>query len=185
MLTAKQLHSDNIAEYILYMWQLEDILRAANFDIEIIRRQIVDNYPTDESTKAAMSQWYSDMIDMMRIEGVKERGHIQINKNVIIQLTDLHNMLLKSVKYPEYGAEFYKTLPIIVELRAKSGDGKVGEIETCFNALYGTMLMRLRGQSLSESTQSAMSQISKLISLLATFYHKDKIKPLFDKEDYK
>lgn len=185
MLTAKQLRSDNIAEYILYMWQLEDILRAANFDIEIIRRQIVDNYPTDESTKAAMSQWYSDMIDMMRIEGVKERGHIQINKNVIIQLTDLHNMLLKSVKYPEYGAEFYKTLPIIVELRAKSGDGKVGEIETCFNALYGTMLMRLRGQSLSESTQSAMSQISKLISLLATFYHKDKIKPLFDKEDYK
>ena len=185
MLTAKQLHSDNIAEYILYMWQLEDILRAANFDIEIIRRQIVDNYPTDESAKAAMSQWYSDMIDMMRIEGVKERGHIQINKNVIIQLTDLHNMLLKSVKYPEYGAEFYKTLPIIVELRAKSGDGKVGEIETCFNALYGTMLMRLRGQSLSESTQSAMSQISKLISLLATFYHKDKIKPLFDKEDYK
>ena len=185
MLTAKQLRSDNIAEYILYMWQLEDILRAANFDIEIIRRQIVDNYPTDESTKAAMSQWYSDMIDMMRIEGVKERGHIQINKNVIIQLTDLHNMLLKSVKYPEYGAEFYKTLPIIVELRAKSGDGKVGEIETCFNALYGTMLMRLRGQSLSESTPSAMSQISKLISLLATFYHKDKIKPLFDKEDYK
>ncbi len=185
MLTAKQLRSENIAEYVLYMWQLEDILRAANLDIETIRRQIVDNYPTDESTKDTMTQWYSDMVDMMRIEGVKEKGHIQINKNVIIQLTDLHNMLLKSVKYPEYGAEFYKTLPIIVELRAKSGEEKVGEIETCFNALYGTMLMRLRGQNLSESTQSAISQISKFVSLLATFYHKDKIKPLFDKEDYK
>ncbi len=185
MLTAKQLRSENIAEYVLYMWQLEDILRAANLDIETIRRQIVDNYPTDESTKDAMTQWYSDMVDMMRIEGVKEKGHIQINKNVIIQLTDLHNMLLKSVKYPEYGAEFYRTLPIIVELRAKSGEEKVGEIETCFNALYGTMLMRLRGQNLSESTQSAISQISKFVSLLATFYHKDKIKPLFDKEDYK
>lgn len=57
MLTAKQLRSENIAEYVLYMWQLEDILRAANLDIETIRRQIVDNYPTDESTKDAMTQW--------------------------------------------------------------------------------------------------------------------------------
>ena len=104
MFTAKQLREENIAEYLLYMWQLEDIFRACRFDIETVRQRIVDNYPTDEDTKAAMLQWYGDLMDMMRIEGVKEKGHIQINKNVVIQLTDLHQMLLKSVKYPEYAS---------------------------------------------------------------------------------
>lgn len=185
MLTAKQLREENIAEYLLYMWQLEDIFRACNFDLDVVRRRMVDDYPTDESTKKAMTQWYGDLMDMMRIEGVKEKGHIQINRNVLIQLTDLHQMLLKSVKFPEYGSEFYKTLPIIVELRSKSGDDKVGEIETCFNALYGMMMMRLQNRKLTESTMVAMAQISKFVSLLATYFHKDKVKPLFDKEDYK
>lgn len=184
MLTARQLREENIAEYLLYMWQLEDVFRACRFDISVIKQRMVDDYPTDESTKQAMLQWYGDLMDMMRIEGVKDKGHIQINKNVLIQLTDLHQMLLKSVKYPEYASEFYKTLPIIVELRAKSGDDKVGEVETCFNALYGMMMMHLQGRDLTESTRAAMAQVSKFVSLLATYFHKDKIKPLFDKEDY-
>ena len=184
MLTAKQLREENIAEYLLYMWQIEDILRACRFDIEVVKHNIIVNYPTDVSTMEAMAQWYADLIEMMRREDVMTKGHIQINKNVVIQLTDLHQMLLKSVKYPEYASEFYKTLPIIVELRSKSGDEKSGEIETCFNALYGMMMMHLQGRQLSESTQVAMAQISKFVSLLATYFHKEKIKPLFDKEDY-
>lgn len=184
MLTASQLRKENIAEYLLYMWQLEDMLRACNLDINIVKLRIVDVYPTDESTKQAMLQWYNDLIDMILIEGVKENGHLQINNNILIELEDLHHMLLKSTKYPQYGSIFYQTLPIIVELRAKSGKEKSGEIETCFNALYGVMMMRLRKMEVSESTTNAISQISKYISELATYYHKDKVKPLFEKENY-
>ena len=35
------------------------------------------------------------MIEMMRSEGVMEKGHIQLNKNVIITLTDLHLRLFE------------------------------------------------------------------------------------------
>lgn len=41
-------------------------------------------------------------------------------------------------------SSIFKTLPYIVELRAKSGEGKTGELETCFNALYGVLLLRLQ-----------------------------------------
>ena len=184
MLTAKQLREENIAEYLLYMWQIEDILRACRFDIEVVKHNIIVNYPTDVSTMEAMAQWYADLIEMMRREDVMTKGHIQINKNVLIQLTDLHQMLLKSTNYPEYGAEFYRTLPYIVELRAKSGEEKCGEIETCFNALYATMLMRLQHRDISDDTRLAINQISKFISMLASFFHKDRKHPLFDKEDY-
>lgn len=184
MYTAKKLREENIAEYLLYMWQVEDLLRANGLDMENVRRCIIGLYKADEASRAEMEQWYAGLIEMMRLEGVAEKGHLQINKNVLIQLSDLHHMLLKSVKYPGYGAEFYKTLPYIVELRAKAGENKSGELETCFNALYGVLLMRLQQKEISNDTLNAISQISRFVSLLASYYHKDKKSPLFDKEDY-
>ena len=184
MFTANKLRKENIAEYLLYMWQVEDLLRAENLSIESVEENIISRYPIDDQQKAELKNWYEELIEMMRIEGVKEKGHLQINNNIIIQLTDLHQMLLKSVKYPEYGAEFYRTLPIIVELRAKSGENAKGELETCFNALYGMLMMRLQKREMTAETMKAMAQISKFVALLATYFHKDKIKPLFDKDDY-
>lgn len=184
MFTAGKLRQENIAEYLLYMWQVEDLIRACCMDIERIKSSVVEPLPLDAGQKQELLQWYAELIDMMRLEGVSGRGHLQINKNVLIQLTDLHLMLLKSVKYPEYAAEFYRTLPIIVELRAKSGEEKPGEIEACFNALYGMLVMRLQKRAITEETQKAMAQISRFVSMLATYYHKDKKEPLFGKEDY-
>lgn len=184
MFTAQKLRKENIAEYLLYMWQIEDLIRANGLEIENIKKNIVDRYPLDEASRGELLKWYEELVDMMRLEGKREKGHLQINDNVLIQLADLHHMLLKSTKYPEYGAEFYRTLPIIVELRAKAGENKSGELETCFNALYGVLLMRLQQKTVTEDTRKAMAQVTRFISMLASFYHKDKLKPLFDKEDY-
>ena len=79
---------------------------------------------------------------------------------------------------------FYRTLPFIVELRARAGENKSGEIETCFNALYGILLLRMQHKEISKQTLEAVTQITKFVSTLAHYYHKDKIFPLFDKEDY-
>ena len=47
-----------------------------------------------------MREWYTNLITMMSEEGVREKGHLQINKNVIINLTELHNALSSSPKFP-------------------------------------------------------------------------------------
>ena len=121
-----------------------------------------------------MREWYESLIDMMRREGVMEKGHLQLNKNVIIELTDLHERLLKSPREPFYGASFFKTLPYIVELRAKSGEEKSGELETCFNAMYGALMLRLQKKELSEETKKAMQQIGSFLALLSEKYKQDK-----------
>lgn len=141
MIIASQKHKENIAEYLLYMWQIEDIIRANNLDIDRITASVIDRFQLTDAQRKEMVEWYESLIDMMRREGVEKTGHLQLNKNVIIQLTDLHLALLKDPRFPEYTAEFYKTLPYIVELRAKAGDTPVGEIETCFNALYGMLML--------------------------------------------
>ena len=89
--------------------------------MDSINRTVIAHYDQPEEVKKEIAQWYEELIEMMRSEGVMEKGHIQLNKNVIITLTDLHLRLLKSPKEMVYSAAYYKTLPYIVQLRAKSG----------------------------------------------------------------
>ena len=180
MLTSKQKREENIAEYLLYMWQIEDIIRAYGADMNAIEQNIISQYKLDEDLHKQYFEWYESLIEMMRHENVLQSGHLQINKNVIIRLADLHQELLKSPKYPDYTAEFYKTLPFIVELRAKAGENKAGEIETCFNALYGMLLLRLQKKEISPDTAIAMKQISRFIATLAAYYKKNNETPLFE-----
>lgn len=183
MIIASQKHKENIAEYLLYMWQIEDIIRANGLDIDRIKANVIDRFQLTDAQRKEMVGWYESLIDMMRREGVEKSGHLQLNKNVIIQLTDLHLALLKDPRFPEYTAEFYKTLPYIVELRAKAGDTPAGEIETCFNALYGMLMLRLQGKEITPDTLDAVAQITKFIALLAKDYNLDREDKLFPPEE--
>lgn len=174
MLIAKQKKNENIAEYLLYMWQIEDILRANKLDIDSIVESIINKFDQPDDIKKEIKDWYEGLIEMMKLEGITEKGHLQINKNVIIDLTDLHLRLLKSPKEPEYISSYYKTLPFIVELRAKSEDKSTPELETCFSALYGFLLLRLQQKEISGETQAAISQISSFLRMLSNRYHLDK-----------
>ena len=170
MLIAKKLKEENIAEYLLYMWQIEDIIRANKLDIDIIDKQIISGFEQPQIVKNEIREWYENLIDMMRREDVMEKGHLIINKNVISELTELHNRLLKSPQETEYTEAYYKTLPFIVELRSKTQDKNTPELETCLAALYGFLLMRLQKKDISGETQSALSQISSFLRLLSLKY---------------
>lgn len=161
---------DNIAEYLLYMWQTEDLLRACNFNIDWVQQSIIDStYQTLEHRQEARD-WYEGLIMMMKSEGLREEGHLQINKNIISELTDLHLRLLKDPKESEYIALYYHTLPHIVALRAKATDRNVPELETCFTALYGYLLLKLQQKEISSETQAAVTQITALLRLLSLKY---------------
>lgn len=173
MIIAQKKRKENIAEYLLYMWQVEDLIRANNFDMDSIKRTVISHYDQPEEVKEQIAQWYEEIINMMREEGVKEKGHIQLNKNVIITLTDLHLKLLKSPKEMIYGAAYYKTLPYIVQLRSKSGGNDLPELETCFSAVYGYLVLRMQGKEISSETLEAIKQISSFLAILAEKYRAD------------
>ncbi len=177
MYIASQKRKENIAEYLLYMWQIEDLIRANELDIDKIEQTIIEASHLDDEQKIALRQWYESLIDMMHREDVATKGHLQINRNTMSQLVDMHRQVLADPKQSDYHAQFYRTLSFIVELRAKAGENKVGEIETCFNTLYGILMMRLQGRTISAETQSALAEISRLLGLLAALFHNDENKP--------
>lgn len=174
MLIAKKLKEDNIAEYLLYMWQVEDLIRANELDIDKIDEQIISRFDQPDNIKNEIREWYENLIEMMRRENLTEQGHLIINKNVISELTELHHLLLKSPKETDYSDTYYKTLPFIVELRSKYADKNIPELETCFAALYGYLLMRLQKREISGETQAALSQVSSFLRILSQKYKEDR-----------
>ena len=172
MFISQQLKQKSIAEYLIYMWQVEDLFRAYGCVLERIREQMVSRFP--EEQQGELAQWYEDLIEMMRREEVMTQGHLQINKNVITWLTDLHLQLLASSKFPYYSAAYYKALPFIVELRAKGANKEEPELETCFEALYGILLLKLQKKEVGEETRKAQEAITTLLSMLSNYYMEDK-----------
>ena len=92
-------------------------------------------------------------------------------------LGDLHVRLLQSTRFPYYSAEYYRVLPFIVELRQK-GDKEIGEVETCLNALYGVMLLRMRQKPISPETAHAIKAITTFLGMLSDYYIKDRTEGL-------
>ena len=174
MFVSRKLKEENIAEYLLYMWQVEDMIRANGMDVDRIRETLVTPARLDAEREKELSDWYENLVEMMRLEGVSEKGHLQINKNTVTLLTDLHLQLLKSTKYPFYSAAYYKALPFIVELRTQGNNRNLSELENCFEALYGVLLLKLQKRGISEGTLQAVKAISQFLGILSDYYKKDK-----------
>ena len=182
MFISQQLRKENIAEYVLYMWQVEDIIRAYGCNLSLLRKEYISRFDYTEEQREEMTDWYGNLIRMINQEGCREKGHLQVNKIVVQQMAELHAQLLDSPKFPFYSAEYYKVLPFIVELRSK-GDKETGEIETCLNALYGTMLLRLQHKDITPNTANAVKEIATFLGMLSDYYKKDKEEGInFDEE---
>jgi len=198
MFIAKELRKKSIAEYLLYMWQIEDIIRAMGCSMPVIRKNYIDRFSDyDEDQKFEEADWFGNLIRMMNEEGKRDTGHLNINKIVLNDIVDLHNRLLQSSRFPVYNAEYYKVLPFIVELRAKNKRAddynaketavvtqyEKGEIETCFEALYGKMLLDLQQKKVTPETERALKEITTFIGMLSDYYIKDETEGLNFEEE--
>lgn len=178
MFIAQELRKKNIAEYLLYMWQVEDTIRAFDCSLARIRREYIDRFDYNEEQKEEEADWYGNLIRMMNTEGCRQQGHLQINKVTLQMMTELHQQLLSSSKFPFYNAEYYKVLPFIVELRNRGANKEEGEVETCLNLLYGVMMLRLQKKEITPNTQHALKEVSTFVGMLSDYYKKDKEEPL-------
>ena len=184
MIIAEQLRNSNRAEYLLYMWQVEDIIRAYDCYMPVIRKQYIEQFDYSDEQKEELADWYGNLVRMMNEEGKREYGHLNINEILLKDLLDLHARLLKSSNFPFYSAAYYKVLPFIVELRAKNRRGRddddnvtaesESELETCFDALYGVMMLKLQKKEITADTAHAVKEITTFIGLLSDYYIKDR-----------
>jgi hypothetical protein len=170
MFLARRLKKDNICEYLLYMWQLEDLIRALELNIDLINEKIIASYPATDEQHISLYDWYESLIEMMRLENVQTEGHLQLNINTLSELEELHDLLLHSGKDVSYNAKFYHVLSFITQMRKLQNNSQISDIELCFNFQYGVMLLRLKKSEITFKTLKAQNEISKFMALLAKDY---------------
>ena len=165
MFLAQKLRNQSISAYLIYMYQVEDLVRAYGLDADRIAAEYLPRFGYDEKKLRQASEWYESLAQMMREEGKEEKGHVRVVQNTLDLLEDHHQELLADNDEHEYRAAYYKALPQIVALRAQGNNKDKHEMENCIDALYGATLLRMQGKELSAGTQAALRPISDLLRL--------------------
>jgi hypothetical protein len=167
MLIANQKRKENIAEYLLYMFQIEDLIRAYSFDIDLLEVNIISKFEQPYHIKRDMREWYLSLIAMMKDGKLVQKGHVPIVRSLIADLESFHTRLLHDEAESKYHAAFAKVQLSIDSLRAKSDGRHCGDIELCLNGLYGLLMLRLTKKTISPETSSAFGLIGEMIALLS------------------
>ena len=141
--------SDNIAEYILYLWQMEDYLRA---------------FP--EQAKATKE--LEELNEMMHREGIIDGGHLQLASNALSELEDLHAELLDEDAL--YRAAIIRLQPSLNLLKAKTDRPTMSDIEACLILLYQIMLLRLQQREITPQTAEVQKRATQVLQFLSRAY---------------
>ena len=183
MLIAAQKKESNIAEYILYMWQIEDIIRSHHFDLPQITESVISKFNAPTEVQYDMKLWYQNLIEQMMKEGVADKGHLRATTKYIEELNNLHNSLLTTMQDAKYQETYIAAKDNINNFLLKSGGESMNEIHTCLIGLYGFLMLKLKGTEISSATKEAMTSFSQLLAVLVDRYNKlKKVELSFPKE---
>lgn len=169
MLVAKQKRKENIAEYILYLYQVEDLIRAFQLDIDLIQDKLISTYQVDEKTSAEISDWYNNLVVMMEKEGLKEKGHLQFITNLIGDINEFHIKLMNKGTESAYIQTFKSIAGLLTELKQKNSAAQ-NDIQLALDTIYGFLMLKLKKADISEGTVNAVKQLSHWLGSLSAFY---------------
>ena len=147
MLKAKK---ENIAEYILYLWQMEDYLRA---------------FPQN----AEATQELHELNEMMHREGIMNGGHLALANNALSELIDLHTQILNEDAM--YRAAILRLQPSLNLLKAKTDRPTMSDIEACLLLLYQIMMLRLQKREITPETADVQQRATQVLQFLSKTYY--------------
>jgi len=171
MLIAREKRKTNIAEFIIYMYQIEDMVRASEFEMERIEMTIIRQYDQPPEVMEEIHEWYASLIQAMKQEKIEVKGHLNFVKNLVVDLNNLHLRLVEKKEEIEYNELYRKAKPNIDILQNKAIERDVLDIEACLNGLYGYLLLRIRSREISKETKEGIDTISHLLAHLSMRFH--------------
>jgi hypothetical protein len=166
---ADKKRNENIIEYILYLYRMEDLLRAYQFDMEDIDAYVLEHEKVSSEDKRETKKWLSEMSSNMLRQGIREKGHLAETQEVVNELAQIHWQLLK--EEPEYLAIYRKTQAHLLQLITEiSEDIPSHEIQLFINTLYGILLSKLNGRKVPEEIMDAATSFGDVLACINHAY---------------
>jgi len=174
MQIAQQKLNENIAEYILYMYQIEDVIRSCKFDIDIIMEAYVRPQLPDSSFDNQYKTWYEGLIKEMKSQRIEKSGHLASTQEILVELSYLHNTMINMTKDEKYVPVFDSANKYLEEFKQKSDLKDKNQVEIAFHAMYMKLLLKLQKKEISPETEEAFDAMRLMLAYLGRAYHKMK-----------
>ncbi|MBM3424921.1 MAG: DUF4924 family protein [Bacteroidetes bacterium] len=170
MLIAQQKQKENIVEYLLYMYQIEDLVRSLHCDFPTIQSKLIPSVLPNPSYRLAYEGWYAQICEELLRTGKQQRGHLYELEEIFTELALLHRTLLEVLKDEKYTALAEQAQKSIEEYAHKSSLLNAHPVEICLHAMYMKLQLKLRKQSISDETEKAMDPLRALLAYLSREY---------------
>jgi hypothetical protein len=174
MLISQQKKQENIAEYLIYMYQIEDIIRAFHFNIDQIIEVFVKPSLTNSSFLNQYRDWYEDLIHQMKIQGCEKEGHVESLREIVMELIYLHNTLTSITNDEKYKGLVDVAKSFIEEFKQKSNMSQRHDVEVLIHAMYMKLQLKVRKQDISPETEDAFDKMRIQLAYLSREYKRMK-----------
>ena len=166
MLIAKEKIKSNITEYLIYMFQIENLIRACRFDNQLIEEKLVSQYKVDEPTRLEIKSWYFGLKELMIEEQIENEGHLQFLVNKMNELYDFHLFLLQSDDHPDYKQLFKRTEKALNSFISVTPELN-NPIRSAIENLYRISVLKMTGREVSPNMLLAAGKAGALLQLLS------------------
>lgn len=173
MQLAEQKKKTNIIEYLLFMYQMEDLVRSSQLNLVLLVDRFIKPHINDPVLVEDYTRWYDSIIRDLKIFKREKQGHISDVYEVQMELFYLHNSLLTVTPNDSYISLYGEVQPLINEFRDKT-PMQLNDVDLCIYALYMKLQLKLQGKEISEETEKAFDAMRKLLTGLAKAFHKMK-----------
>lgn len=157
---------NNISEYIIHLYQTEDLIRVYDFDMEKIEEYVIKHIPVEDKTE--VKRWYAKIADDMKSQGIEEKGHLKEVQEIALELSDLKNELLKEDE--DFKKTYEDSLPHIQKSMELSHGLVQDEVQACLNGVYGLLLLRMNGKKVPEELMESINAFGNVLSYLSYKY---------------
>lgn len=158
---------ENISEYILFLWQLEDLLRAFQYDLNSVQEKYVQHAfekPADQ--EEVLSMLYILLEEMKKEEDAV--AHAKSTRGSMILLEKVHSYLRDEVEDKMYMALVGACDEVVSDfLKNKADEKSMPFTEICINIMYGILTLRLRKMPITKQTQDAADKVKECLRYLS------------------
>lgn len=149
-------------DYLLYVWQMEDLVRALQFDAGAIRGVVGTSSESDV-------MWLMQLAQDLQIQNLMSSGHVDHAQETLTEMALLHDLLLGPMEDRQYIQLYESAQPHLDDMLKKSGDQALMEhpVALMMVGLYGWLVLRMKKETLSVETEASMVALREMANGLA------------------
>lgn len=159
---------ENIIEYLLFMWQMEDLLRSVDFNLEELSTKVLSDLDTEDQIRN--KSWFKGLADEMIKSSLQVSGHLSETFELLNELQVLEKTMVTIIRDESFIKSREVAKPIINEFKTKLDSIPRSDIEVGITALYGVLTLKLARKEVKQETSEAIGKISSFLRELSKAY---------------